>query len=105
VHFAVARSVRLGPASQDDFRLTFDSDALQDGLMDVRQLAPALLAAGELIAGAKRFVNGDGATAGLRVKSNIRKSSFDIRLQLLAHLQRIYQEQPSCSVLYRTKSR
>lgn len=54
--------------------------------MDVRELAPALLSAGELIQTTNRLLNGDRAVVSLQVKSDFRRGSFDIGLLLNQNL-------------------
>jgi len=72
--------------SDDRFTLTYDGDALKNGVMDVRELAPALLATGELIQTANRFLNGDRTQVSLQVKSDFRRGSFNIDLLLNQNL-------------------
>jgi hypothetical protein len=50
--------------------------------MDVYELAPALVAVGDLIRGANRFLNGNQAVVSIRVDSDFKRGSFDIQLLL-----------------------
>lgn len=63
-------------------RIAYDGEALQDGSMDVRDLAPALLALGELLQGANHVLNGDRATLAVKVQSDFKTGSFDVGLVL-----------------------
>lgn len=72
--------------SENRFTLTYDGEALKTGLMDVRELAPALLATGELIQNANRLLNGDRAQVALQVKSDFQRGSFTVDLLLHQNL-------------------
>jgi hypothetical protein len=72
--------------ADDKFTLTYGGEALESGLMDVRELAPALLSVGELIHSVNRLTNGDRAVVSLQVKSDFRKGSFQIDLVLVQNL-------------------
>ena len=72
----------FGQVSTAQFELSFDGEAVRDGSMDVHELAPALLAAGDLVREANRVLNGRRASVSVRVESEFQKSSFDISLLL-----------------------
>lgn len=62
--------------------IAFDGPILADGAMDVRDLAPSLLALGELLQGANRVLNGDKATLAVKVQADFKTGSFDVGLAL-----------------------
>ena len=67
--------------SKTVFSIAYDGPALRDGVMDVRELAPALLAAGQLFDAANTVLNGDRA----KVKVNVKATdigSFEVLLEL-----------------------
>jgi hypothetical protein len=64
-------------------RIAYDGPILQDGTMDVRELAPALLSVGELLQGANRVLNGERANLAVKVRSDFKSGSFDVDLELL----------------------
>lgn len=61
--------------SSSSFKVSFEGEALSDGEIDVRDLAPALLALGDLIQSANRALNGDRAQVSLKMKAT-EKGSF-----------------------------
>lgn len=67
--------------SEAEFRLTYDGEAVADGEMDVADLAPALLAMGQLLRAAARVVDGEDAVATVKVKAT-QVGSFDVWLSL-----------------------
>jgi hypothetical protein len=64
-----------------EFKIAYDGDALKSHTMDVRELAPALLAFGKLFDETNRVVNDNQTTARLKVKATS-PASFDIFFQL-----------------------
>ena len=67
-------------ADVSQFQIRFDGEALRSGLMDVRELAPSLLAVGDLIESANRVLNGDRATISVQVKGEFKTGSFPVAL-------------------------
>jgi hypothetical protein len=65
------------------FRIAYDGPALEFGRMPVRDLAPALLALGDLFAEAGRVVYPDSAPVALNIKAT-EQGSFDVHLILEA---------------------
>jgi hypothetical protein len=70
----------------NSFQLKYVGSDVRTGAMDVYELAPALMAIGDLIRDANRFLNGDQATVSLKVDSDFEKGSFDIRLLVDQHV-------------------
>lgn len=68
--------------STSEFRIAFDGEALASHTMDVRDLAPSLLALGEIVAEANRVLNGSDAKAELHVTPNIHEGCFDIGIEI-----------------------
>lgn len=64
-------------ASRENFTITYDGEALKNSAMDVRDLAPALLAFGDLLKEANRIVNGDRACAKVYIQA-FKQGSFGI---------------------------
>lgn len=67
--------------SYADMSLVYEGPAVDSGAMDVRDLAPALLAFGNLIEAANRVVNGENASAKVQVKT-VGAGSFAIGLDV-----------------------
>jgi hypothetical protein len=68
--------------SREAFTIAYDGTALREGAMDVRDLAPALMALGQLFDAANRSLNGDAAVIKLQVKAT-EIGSFQIALELV----------------------
>lgn len=60
--------------SSSKFRIAFKGTVFDQGEMDVRDLAPALLALGDVVQAANAVVNGDRAQATLKMKATSRGS-------------------------------
>ena len=71
--------------SQANVTIAYDGPALRDGAMDVRDLAPALLAAGQIIDAANAVLNGDSARVRVEVRTT-GTGSFEIHLQVIQGL-------------------
>jgi len=67
--------------SKESFVISYDGPALRDGAMDVRDLAPALMALGQLFDAANQNLNPEGSQIKLDVKAS-ETGSFQIVLEL-----------------------
>ena len=63
---------------RDHFRVVYDGPAVQDGEMDVAQLASSLLALGKLIENADAIRTGDPGRVKVRVRADVQRGSFDV---------------------------
>lgn len=68
--------------SESRFTLTFDGPDVASGLISVYDLAPSLIAIGDLCTGANRITNGERATLAVKVDAHYRPGSFGIELVL-----------------------
>ncbi|MDR2209384.1 MAG: hypothetical protein LBE22_10500 [Azoarcus sp.] len=69
-------------SSSAAFRVTYCGSALDAHTMDVRELAPALLAVGDMMAAASNALNGNKVRARTEVKASFKTGSFGIDLIL-----------------------
>ena len=67
--------------SRAEFSIVYDGPALHDGTMDVRDLAPALLAVGQFFEAANETLNGDRASVKVNVVAT-KDGSFEVLLGL-----------------------
>lgn len=68
--------------AKESFRVSYAGSALEDGTMDVRDLAPALLGIGELCSRANALVNGDRASVTVRIQAQPQTGSVQAILEL-----------------------
>lgn len=64
-------------------RIAYDGDLVRAGLMDVRDLAPALLEIGALCERANEILNGDRAQISVQVRADFKTGSFAINLEVV----------------------
>lgn len=62
--------------------IAYDGSGLQDGTMDVKELAPALLAFGTLLDEANKELNGSDAKLQVLVKSDFKAGSFHVDFEI-----------------------
>lgn len=72
--------------SKSSLYVLFDGPALESSEMDVRDLAPALLAFGDVIEEANAQLNGDRARMALKVKASFKAGSFGIDMEVVQSL-------------------
>lgn len=71
--------------SEENLTLVFDGSGVEKGEIDVQDLAPALLALGDLIQSANKAINGDRAKISVRVRATA-EGSFEVDLSLVQSL-------------------
>jgi hypothetical protein len=72
--------------SRATFTIAYDGPALRDGAMDVRDLAPALLAAGQILDAANSVINSDNTKVKVQVTAT-GAGSFQISFELIQTLE------------------
>lgn len=68
--------------STERFEIIYEGDAVSSGKMDVRDLAPALLALGNLCSSANNVLNGKSAEVSVHVRSDFKEGSFEVVLEI-----------------------
>ena len=68
-------------------KVAYDGPILAAGTMDVRELAPALLAIGALCQDANKILNGNEAQVSVHVKAGFDTGSFDVNLEVVQTVQ------------------
>lgn len=71
------------------FRITYDGPALTQHEMDVRDLAPALLALADLCEASSEVLYGNRAHPAIRVRASFRTGSFGIDLTLASLVEQV----------------
>lgn len=66
--------------ASEHFRVIYDGPAVEDGEMDVSQLASSLLALGKLIENADAIRTGEQGRVRVRVKADMKRGSFDVAI-------------------------
>lgn len=66
--------------------IAYDGTALQNGIMDVKELAPALLAFGSLLEEANKELNGSDSKMQILVKSDFKTGSFHVDFEIVRTL-------------------
>lgn len=73
--------------SSTSIRIAYEGDAIDNGTMDVRDLAPALLAIGHLCERSNEALYGESSQVVVRVAADFKKGSFVINLLLDHNIQ------------------
>ena len=75
-----------------DFKISFGGSTVENGEIDVNELAPSLLAFGDLIQNANRVINGEHSKITVKVKATAH-GSFEILLSVLQDISLLEQIQ------------
>lgn len=73
-------------SNPERLHVVYDGPALQEHRMDVRDLAPALVAFADLFTAANKEINGDAAEVRVQVNASFKAGSFGIDLIASQHL-------------------
>lgn len=65
------------------FQVTYDGPALAANEMDVRELAPALVAIADMLEEANKVINGDQASVKVNVRGSFKSGSFSIEFAVI----------------------
>lgn len=66
--------------------VAYTGEAVNDGTMDVNELAPALLALSKFIGEANQILNNDTSTVEVRVSAHFERGSFEMEFELVRTL-------------------
>lgn len=77
---------RMDQMAHTRFHLVYDGPALEEHRMDVRALAPALLAMGDMVERANQLLNGEQAQVSVNVHASFKSGSFGIDMELMQSL-------------------
>jgi hypothetical protein len=66
--------------------LVYDGDAVRSGVMDVNELAPALLSFGDMVREANRILNGGQSEVSVYVRSDFKRGSFGVTVEIVQTL-------------------
>jgi hypothetical protein len=69
--------------SKAQIYVIYDGEAVREGSMDVLDLAPALLAMGELCQRANKVINGGESEVSVHVKADFQRGSFGVELEVI----------------------
>lgn len=84
---AAWRAIRVRAMNDEHFRLIYDGPAVDDGEMEIGQLAPSLLALGKLLEAVDTLVNGEQDRVRVKVRSDLKRGSFDVGIAVdFAHV-------------------
>ncbi|WP_061165200.1 hypothetical protein [Caballeronia temeraria] len=72
-------------SNHERFNVVYDGPALAEHRMDVRDLAPALVAIADLFTAANKELNGDSADVRVEVKGSFKAGSFELDLIYTRH--------------------
>jgi hypothetical protein len=75
----------MSPKDSAQFQFAFEGEAIQDGTIEVNDLAPALLALGDLVNETNKYANDGRVSVTLRVRAEFEKGSFKIALEVAQH--------------------
>ena len=73
-------------SNHERFHVVYDGPALAEHRMDVRDLAPALVAFADLFTAVNKEINGDAADVRVQVNASFKAGSFGIDLVATQHL-------------------
>jgi len=69
-----------------DFNIYYEGEKFEDGKIDVKELAPSLLALGEILEEANKVVNKDKADLKIYIKADFQKKCFKVNLSLESNI-------------------